>query len=104
MTHEEIKHILDGRSNGNILLIMDGHDEYKPGTNSDVDGVILKRKFGNCSMILTSRVTKEIADIKDYMDVETEIPWILFPKCFDIHHKVTWKRRRKRQAAQSGCQ
>ena len=33
---EEIKNILEGHTNcdGKVLLLIDGHDEYKPGTNS----------------------------------------------------------------------
>ena len=73
VTPEEIKYILEGCTNGKILLVMDGHDEYTPGTNSDIDNIILKRKFGNCSLILTSRETEQIIEIKEYMDIEAEI-------------------------------
>ena len=70
---EEIRKILEGQSDGKILLIMDGHDEYKAGSNSDIDDIIMKRKFGNCSIILTSRETEQITEVQKYMGVETEI-------------------------------
>ena len=56
------------------LLIMDGYDEYKPGTNRDIDRVI-ESSIGNYFLILTSRpdlpsnegqyVSKEIRDRMD---------------------------------------
>ena len=70
---EEIRFILEQCSNKKHLLIIDGHDEYKTGTNSDIDEIVLKRKFGNCSLILTSRQTEGITEIKNHMDAEAEI-------------------------------
>ena len=70
---EEIRYILEQCSDKKHLLIMDGHDEYKTDTNSDIDEIVLKRKFGNCSLILTSRQTEGITEIKNHMDVEVEI-------------------------------
>ena len=73
VTPEEIRNILEGCSSGQILLVIDGHDEYKPGRNSDIDDIIMKRTLGNCSLILTSRETEQIANVQEYMDVEAEI-------------------------------
>ena len=70
---EEIKYLLDGNTNSKILLIMDGHDEYKIGTNTDVDRIIEKRKRGNCCLILTSRETEKSPWVKEFMDNELEI-------------------------------
>ena len=72
---EEIKMILEGHKTfaGKVLLLIDGHDEYKPGTNSDIDKTIEKRRLGSCCLLLTSRETEEIARIKDSMDAEFEI-------------------------------
>ena len=72
---EEIKMIVEGHKSfdGKVLLLLDGHDEYKPGTNSDIDKTIEKRRLGNCCLVLTSRETQEIARIKDCMDAEFEI-------------------------------
>ena len=72
---EEIKMILEGHKpfGGKVLLLLDGHDEYQPGTNYDIDKTIQKRQLGGCSLLLTSRETEEIARIKDCMDAEFEI-------------------------------
>ena len=54
---EDIKHIqciLKGKTKYRVLLIMDGYDEYKPGSNKDIDRVI-EATIGNCFLILTSR-------------------------------------------------
>ena len=46
--------ILYGQTNHKVLLLLDGYDEYTPGTNSDIDKAI-QSGVGNCFMILTSR-------------------------------------------------
>ena len=74
---DDIKHIeaiLKGKTNQRVLLIMDGYDEYKPGSNKDIDRAI-EVTIGNCFLILTSRpdlpskegqyVSKEIRDRMD---------------------------------------
>ena len=55
------------------MLLIEGHDEYKTGRNADIDEAIKKEKLWNCWMILTSRETEQIKDLKKYMDAETEI-------------------------------
>ena len=70
---EELNFILSGKSGSKILLLIDGHDEYKSGTNDNIDEAIKKEKLWNCWMILTSRETKQLGDIKKYMDAEAEI-------------------------------
>ena len=68
---DEIKNIIEG--NHQVLLIMDGHDEYKPGSNKYIDEAITKDSLPDCWMVLTSRETKELVRIRDYMDAEAEI-------------------------------
>ena len=63
----EIKSILGG--NNKVLLLIDGHDEYKTGRNTDIDEAIKKESLWKCWMILTSRKT----DVKNFMDAEVEI-------------------------------
>ena len=80
--HEKIEHadtwcieaILKGKTKHRVLLIMDGYDEYKPGTNKEIDRAV-ESTIGNCFLILTSRpdlpsqegqyVSKEIRDRMD---------------------------------------
>ena len=72
---EAIRAILDAKKycKGKVLLLLDGYDEYKPGTNSDIDKFIEKRSLWNCCLILTSRETQEIGTLNNYMDAEFEI-------------------------------
>ena len=70
---EEINFILNRMSGSKTLLLIDGHDEYKTGTNTDIDEAIKKEKLWNCWMILTSRETTQLHGIKQYMDAEAEI-------------------------------
>ena len=67
----EIKSILEGENK--VLLLIDGHDEYKTGQNIDIDEAIKKESLWNCWMLLTSRETEQIKDIKEFMDAEAEI-------------------------------
>ena len=50
----KVKELLEGKFNHRVLLILDGYDEYKPGTNKDIDRAI-EDSIGNCVLILTSR-------------------------------------------------
>ncbi len=53
--------------------MLDGHDDYKVGTNRFIDAVIKKEQLGNCRIIVTSRNTTQLSDVKSYMDIETVI-------------------------------
>ena len=77
LEQDDIKHIktiLKGKTKHRVLLILDGYDEYKPGTNKEIDRTI-EATIGKCFMILTSRpdlpskegqyVSKEIRDRMD---------------------------------------
>ena len=77
LEQDDINHIeaiLKGKTKYRVLLMMDGYDEYKPGTNKDIDRAI-ESSFGNCFLILTSRpdlpskegqyISKEIRDRMD---------------------------------------
>ena len=76
--HKQIKHIssryinsvLVNRTTYSILLMLDGYDEYTPGTNKDIDEVI-ESEVGNCSLIITSRPGDYLKrEIRDQMDGE----------------------------------
>ena len=68
----EIKSILED-SNTKILLLIDGHDQYKTGCNTQIDEAIKKESLWNSWMILSSRETDDIRKLKKYMNVELEI-------------------------------
>ena len=51
---DTINAILKGKTNHKVLLLLDGYDEYTPGTNEHVDKAI-KSTVGKCFLLLTSR-------------------------------------------------
>ena len=68
-----IKSILVGKTRHRVLLIMDGYDEYTPGTNRELDDAI-ELGIGNCFLILTSRPGNYVSKrIRDKMDGEVII-------------------------------
>ena len=54
MQTEHIDSILEGETKHKVLLLLDGYDEYRRGTNREIDDAI-ENKIGNCFLILTSR-------------------------------------------------
>ena len=76
---KQIEAILNGKTSHRVLLILDGYDEYQPGTNKEIDRAI-RSTIGNCFLILTSRAdlpSKEgqyiSKEIRDRMDGEVII-------------------------------
>ena len=70
VANEYIESILEGETNHKVLLMLDGYDEYKPGTNDDIDRAI-ESTIGNCFLILTSRPGDYLSkSIRDQMDGE----------------------------------
>ncbi len=71
VTLSEVKAIM--RTTGhNILLLIDGYDEYTPGTNEHIDEIILHGK-DNCFIILTSRPGDYLKPLREAMDEEVTI-------------------------------
>ena len=76
---EEIEEILSSRTHQNVPLILDGYDEYRPGTNPTIDRAITKHQLRNCWMIITSRETTKLAAVRECIDAEAKITG------FDFH-------------------
>ena len=73
VTDQYIESILEGKTNHKVLLMLDGYDEYTPGTNADIDEAI-ESTIGNCFLILTSRPGDYLSkSIRDQMDGEIVI-------------------------------
>ena len=68
----DIRQLLQGELNQKVLLLLDGYDEYKKGTCTDIDNALI-RGLPYSSILLTSRDTKEVAELRPHMDVEAEI-------------------------------
>ena len=72
-SNKYIESILKGKTGHRVLLMLDGYDEYTPGTNDDIDQAIRVR-IGNCFLILTSRPGDYLCkSIRDQMDGEIVI-------------------------------
>ena len=56
-----------------ILILLDGHDEYELGTNQAIDNALTKQSLRNCYIVLTSRTTKQLAKLRKCMDYEVDI-------------------------------
>ena len=72
---ELVKSILIGQTNHKVLLLLDGYDEYTPGTNTDIDRAI-EKTVGKRLLLLTSRPKEEkdfTVKIRNKMDAELEI-------------------------------
>ena len=69
----EIKSIIGVSSNQRVIIVLDGHDEYKPKTNSDIDHAITKEYLRNCLIIVSSRETEILQKLRTSVDTEVEI-------------------------------
>ena len=72
---ELVESILTGKTNHRVLLLLDGYDEYTPGTNTEIDRAI-EKTIGKCFLILTSRPEDNkdfTVKIRDKMAGEVEI-------------------------------
>ena len=76
---EHLDPILEGKTKHKVLLLLDGYDEYRKGTNEEIDDAI-ENKVGNCFLILTSRPGNDSGDrtfvskkVRDRMDGELVI-------------------------------
>ena len=67
---ELVRSILKGETNHNVMLLLDGYDEYKKGTNEAIDNAI-ESTVGNCFLILTSRPDGYVGEeVRKKMDGE----------------------------------
>ena len=72
---EIVKSILTGKTKHKVLLLLDGYDEYNPGTNTELDQAV-EKTIGRCLLIVTSRPQDGIdftERIKKKMDGEVVI-------------------------------
>ena len=70
---DEIRRLLQNFTKQRIVILLDGYDEYSPGTNDDIDKGITKDYLWNCTVVVTSRDTKELRELRNSMDTEIEI-------------------------------
>ena len=70
VTKEQIRSFIRQKR---VLILLDGYDEYKKGTNTDIDNAITET-LGNCFILVTSRPGEYMKKSdKDQMDGEVVI-------------------------------
>ena len=69
---DEIKKLLDVQARQNILILLDGHDEYKRN-NQCINEALTKVHLRNCWIVVTSRETKHLFPIRECTDAEAQI-------------------------------
>ncbi len=72
VSENEIKAILHAKNAGDVLILMDGYDEYVEGTNEEIDDLILSGR-GNCLLVVSSRSGNFLQPIRNHMDEEIQI-------------------------------
>ena len=75
----QIRAILEGKTKHKVALLLDGYDEYKRGTNKEIDEAI-ESGIGNCLLLLTSRPGYVEKDIQDRMDGRVKIEGFCYKK------------------------
>ena len=69
-----LQNLLQGKTKHKVLLLLDGYDEYTPGTNTELDRAI-EKTIGKCLLILTSRPkdgTDFTRQVRDKLDGEVD--------------------------------
>ena len=70
-----------------MAVLLDGYDEYKKGTNKEIDEAI-ESGIGNCFLLLTSRPGYVAKSVRDRMDGEVRIEGFNnenIRKCCDLY-------------------
>ena len=55
-----------------VLLVFDGYDEYRFGSNSEIFEIFKGNKLRNCCVLITTRISKA-DELKEFKDVHAEI-------------------------------
>ena len=55
-----------------VLLVFDGYDEYRCGSNSDIYEIFRGKKLRNCCVLITTRISKA-DELREFKDVHAEI-------------------------------
>ncbi|KAJ7372144.1 hypothetical protein OS493_020570 [Desmophyllum pertusum] len=55
-----------------VLLVFDGYDEYRCGSNSEIYDIFRGKKLRNCCVLITTRISKG-DELREFKDVHAEI-------------------------------
>ena len=73
VSSKEIKSLLCDKNKHQVLLLLDGYDEYKQGTNPYIDQIISRESLQDCWVVLTSRENDHFHTVRQHMDIVSEI-------------------------------
>ena len=73
---DEIKELLKNNGGSKTLLLIDEYDQYQRCSNTSVDDLIEKRSQRKCQVLLSSRETQQVKNIRKYLDDEFELQGI----------------------------
>ena len=73
VTEQEISDLLYGKYPSKILVLLDGYDEYRFGTNHEIDSVLNRSSLWDSWIIVTSRPFDQVDLIKHNFDAEATI-------------------------------
>ncbi len=73
VSESEIANLMDGNPKSNILVLMDGFDEYHEGTNIHIDAILEQSNLWDSWIVLTSRPFDKVDDLRQYFDAEATI-------------------------------
>ncbi len=73
VSEQEMSNLLDGKYPCNILVLIDGFDEYHTGTNHQIDSVLGNSSLWDSWIILTSRPFDKVDDLRPNFDAEATI-------------------------------
>ncbi|KAL9979331.1 hypothetical protein ACROYT_G016979 [Oculina patagonica] len=74
----EEKHLIDSlldyitKNQEKVLLVFDGYDEYRCGTNSEIYEIFKGNELRNCCVLITTRITKA-DELREFIDMQAEI-------------------------------
>ena len=60
------------KNQGKVLLVFDGYDEYRCGSNSEIHEIFKGKKLRNCCVLITTRISKA-DELREFKDVHAEI-------------------------------
>ncbi len=73
VTEQEISDLLNGKYQRNILVLIDGFDEYHTGTNHQIDSLLERSCLWDSWIILTSRPFDKVDSLRVHFDAEATI-------------------------------
>ncbi|KAL9979334.1 hypothetical protein ACROYT_G016984 [Oculina patagonica] len=74
----EEKHLTDSlldyitKNQEKVLLVFDGYDEYRCGTNSEICEIFRGNELRNCCVLITTRISKA-DELREFKDMHAEI-------------------------------